>query len=46
MHEIGATFAAVGLTDGFAEAAAEIYERLATFKDSPATMDGVLRALS
>jgi 3-hydroxyisobutyrate dehydrogenase-like beta-hydroxyacid dehydrogenase len=45
MHEIGATFAAIGLTGGFAEAAAEIYERVATFKDSPATMDEVLRAL-
>ena len=45
MHEIGATFAAVGLTDGFAEAAADIYERLATFKDTPSTMDEVLRSL-
>ncbi len=33
MHEIAATFEAAGLPPGFFEAAAEVYERLAEFKD-------------
>ena len=36
MHEIAATFAAAGLPSGFHEAAAEIYHRLAGYKDDPA----------
>jgi 3-hydroxyisobutyrate dehydrogenase-like beta-hydroxyacid dehydrogenase len=36
MEEIARTFAAAGLPDGFHEAAAEIYRRLAVYKDSPA----------
>lgn len=35
MDEIAATFAAAGLPDGFHRAAAEIYQRLAPFKDDP-----------
>jgi 3-hydroxyisobutyrate dehydrogenase-like beta-hydroxyacid dehydrogenase len=34
MHEIAASFAAAGLPDGFHRAAAEVYERLESFKDS------------
>lgn len=34
MEEIAASFAAAGLPDGFHRAAAEIYSRLATFKDA------------
>lgn len=34
MHEIAATFAAAGLPDGFHAAAAEVYARLAPFKDA------------
>lgn len=36
MEEIAATLAAVGVPDGFHLAAAEIYGRLASFKDAPA----------
>jgi 3-hydroxyisobutyrate dehydrogenase-like beta-hydroxyacid dehydrogenase len=36
MEEIGATFAAAGLPDGFALAAADVYRRMASFKDGPA----------
>ncbi|MCK7519679.1 MAG: DUF1932 domain-containing protein [Ignavibacteriales bacterium] len=36
MHEIASTFEGAGLPDGFHEAAAEIYHRMAGFKDSPA----------
>jgi len=36
MDEIAATFAAAGLPDGFALGAAEVYRRLASFKDAPA----------
>jgi 3-hydroxyisobutyrate dehydrogenase-like beta-hydroxyacid dehydrogenase len=36
MNEIAATFAAAGLPSGFHEAAAEIFRRMAGFKDSPA----------
>jgi 3-hydroxyisobutyrate dehydrogenase-like beta-hydroxyacid dehydrogenase len=35
MEEIAATFAAAGLPDGFHQAAAEIYRRLAGWKDTP-----------
>lgn len=35
MHEIAATFAAVGLPEGFHEAAAEVFQRLAHWKDVP-----------
>jgi 3-hydroxyisobutyrate dehydrogenase-like beta-hydroxyacid dehydrogenase len=35
MEEIAATFAAAGLPEGFHEAAAEIYRRLAPWKESP-----------
>ena len=37
MHEIAATFQEAGLPNGFHEAAAEIYHRLADFKDSTET---------
>jgi 3-hydroxyisobutyrate dehydrogenase-like beta-hydroxyacid dehydrogenase len=47
MEEIAATFAAAGMPNGFHQAAAEIYQRLAEFKDAPATpaIDEVLAAL-
>ena len=35
MEEIAASFEAAGLPDGFHEAAAEIYRRLAGYKDAP-----------
>ena len=35
MHEIAATFAAVGLPEGFHEAAAQVFERMAHWKDAP-----------
>lgn len=35
MHEIASTFQAAGLPNGFHEAAAEIYHRMASFEDSP-----------
>ena len=35
MHEIASTFQEAGMPDGFHEAAAEIYHRLAGFKDRP-----------
>jgi 3-hydroxyisobutyrate dehydrogenase-like beta-hydroxyacid dehydrogenase len=38
MHEIAATFAAAGLPGGFHEAAAEVFDRLATFRTAE---DGV-----
>jgi hypothetical protein len=47
MHQIAATFAAAGLPDGFHQAAANVYERQARFKDSgelPSLVE-VLRAL-
>jgi 3-hydroxyisobutyrate dehydrogenase-like beta-hydroxyacid dehydrogenase len=37
MHEIASTFREVGLPDGFHQAAAEIYQRMARFKDSRET---------
>jgi len=47
MHEIASTFKDAGLPNGFHEAAAEIYNRLASFKDSPETpkLEDVLNAL-
>ena len=46
MDEIAATFAAVGLPDGFHCAAGEIYRRLGAFKDSPDTaVEEMLEAL-
>jgi hypothetical protein len=36
MEEIAATFAAAGLPAGFHDAAADLYERLAGYKDAPA----------
>jgi 3-hydroxyisobutyrate dehydrogenase-like beta-hydroxyacid dehydrogenase len=48
MHEIAATFESVGLPAGFHESAAEIYRRMAGFKDAPQTpeLEDVLAALS
>lgn len=47
MEEIAATFAAAGMPSGFHEAAADIYQRLAGFKDatSPPPIEEVLTAL-
>ncbi len=46
MQEIAATFDAAGLPAGFHEAAAQVYERLASFKDQPgAELADVLEAL-
>ncbi len=47
MHEISATFKGAGLPGGFHQAAAEVYERLATFKDHDETpaIESVLEAL-
>jgi len=46
MHQIEKTFADAGLPAGFAAGAAELYERLAGFKDAPdADLDAVLREL-
>jgi 3-hydroxyisobutyrate dehydrogenase-like beta-hydroxyacid dehydrogenase len=47
MHEIAATFESAGLPAGFHEAAAEVYRRLALFKDEEDTppLDTVLSAL-
>lgn len=47
MEEIAATFASTGLPDGFHIAAAEIYRRIAHFKDDAenVTFDAVLQAL-
>lgn len=47
MKEIAATFTDAGMPAGFHEAAAEIYQRLAEFKDAPATpsIQEVLAAL-
>ncbi len=39
MDEIAATFEAAGVPTGFHEAAAEIYRRMADFKDAPALPD-------
>lgn len=40
MEEIAATFADAGLPDGFHQAAAEVYRRLAAFKDDPQAPGG------
>lgn len=46
MEEIAATFDAAGLPSSFHEAAAEVYGRMAGFKDEPAAeLDAVLQAL-
>lgn len=47
MREIASTFQEAGLPNGFHEAAAEIYQRMAGFKDSPETpkLEDVLKAL-
>ena len=47
MHEIASTFSAANLPSGFHEAAAELYGRMAAFKDTPggADVDTVLRAI-
>jgi 3-hydroxyisobutyrate dehydrogenase-like beta-hydroxyacid dehydrogenase len=47
MYEIASTFQAAGLPSGFHEAAAEIYHRMAGFKDSSETpqLNDVLNAL-
>jgi len=47
MHEIAATFRGAGLPGGFHEAAAEVYERLAPFKDhpEPPAIESVLETL-
>jgi len=47
MDEIASTFQGAGLPNGFHEAAAEIYRRMADFKDSPETpqLNYVLNAL-
>ena len=48
MEEIAATFRGAGLPGGFHEAAGEIYQRLAGFKDAaePPTLEAVLAALT
>jgi len=48
MDEIAATFTAAGMPGGLHEAAAEIYRRLADFKNAPATpsLEEVLAALA
>ena len=46
MDEVAATFAAVGLPDGFHQAAGEVYRRLGSFKDLPdTTVEEMLEAL-
>lgn len=47
MREIAETFAEAGLPNGFHEAAAEIYHRMAGFKDNqqPPELDEVIKAL-
>ena len=47
MEENAATLDAAGLPEGFHEAAADIYARLATFKDAavPPTLDDVAKTL-
>ena len=47
MEEISATFDAAGMPGGFHLAAADIYRRMAEFKDAPSTpeLDAVLAAL-
>jgi 3-hydroxyisobutyrate dehydrogenase-like beta-hydroxyacid dehydrogenase len=45
MHEIAASFEAVGLPGGFHRAAADVYERLATFKVGPVSFEAILARL-
>ena len=46
MHEIADTFAAAGLPEGFHRAAADVYDRLASFKDADAVaLDDVIGAM-
>jgi 3-hydroxyisobutyrate dehydrogenase-like beta-hydroxyacid dehydrogenase len=47
MEEIAATFEASGLPDGFHQASAEVYRRLAPYKDAgvPPTIDDVAKTL-
>ncbi|GEM_PF-34528 len=45
MHEIGSTFAALGLPDGFAEGAADIYRRLQEFANADVGLDQALEAV-
>lgn len=47
MHEIAATFSVADLPSGFHEAAAELYGRMARFKDTPggADVDTVMQAI-
>lgn len=45
MREISATFSAAGLPGGFHEAAADVYERMAVFKDGDGDLERVLQAL-
>lgn len=47
MHEIASTFEEAGLPNGFHEAAAEVYRRMAGFKESPETpkLEEVLESL-
>lgn len=47
MHEIAGTFAATGMPDGFHRAAAEVYERMAGFKDAEGTpeLEAVIAAV-
>lgn len=47
MHEIADTFREAGLPNGFHESAAEVYQRMAGFKDAAetATIEAVLEAL-
>jgi 3-hydroxyisobutyrate dehydrogenase-like beta-hydroxyacid dehydrogenase len=47
MDEIAATFRAAGLPDGFHAAAADVYRRLAGFKDQPSSeLEAILTALT
>lgn len=47
MKEISSTFQSVGLPGGFHEAAANVYTRMASFKDAPSlpTIESILEAL-
>ncbi|MEO5888162.1 MAG: DUF1932 domain-containing protein, partial [Anaerolineales bacterium] len=47
MHEIASTFQEAGLPSGFHEAAAEVFRRMANFKDAAESprLEEVLKAL-
>jgi 3-hydroxyisobutyrate dehydrogenase-like beta-hydroxyacid dehydrogenase len=45
MHEIAATFEAAGVNPGFPEAAAEIYQHLAGFKDTKPNLEEIISCL-